>query len=349
MGKRRSVKWIFSLLMLVLIFVRPRQAVDGAQRAMRMWYTGVAPAMLPFLALLPLITGPDACAAYKRMFSGVMGKLFRLPGEAAPAVIAAMVSGSPGGIVAVSEIKSSGGISDSDAARIALACSGVSPAWLVLGVGSGMLGSRTAGLKLAAVQAAVQLFLLKLLEKVKIETRDENKAMQGALTANPMRSAAETVICVCGYMCVFGAYGSVIASFAGKWAGIGLLTALDLPSGLGMIAENRFPGDMAAIGVAMGFGGICIGAQNMEKLKKLGVCRRDYAAVRLTAASICGILCAVTFRNQHAGALKTPADGKIYVISLLAAAVCAVPGMIFLSKNIFLNKGKSAENAADFQ
>ena len=168
MGRRH--KWIFAAAVMALIFVRPQQAVNGVQRAMRMWYQGVAPALLPFLALMPMLTGREACAAYEKIFSPVMKKCFRLPGSAAPAVIAAILAGSPGGSAAVNEIRSGGGLSDRHAARIALSVCGVSPAWLVLGVGCSLLGSKAAGVKLALIQAAVQLILLKTLEKVEIQT-----------------------------------------------------------------------------------------------------------------------------------------------------------------------------------
>lgn len=329
--------------MLVLIFIRPQEAVDGAQRAMRMWYSGVAPAMLPFLALMPMITAPEACAAYRKLFSGIMNRLFHLPGAAAPAVIAAMISGSPGGAAMIYEMKANGGLTDSDAARIALAVTGVSPAWLVLGVGCSMLGSRGAGLKLAGIQAAVQLFLLKTLEKVKIGNAQEDKLLKPLSVEKPMWRAVETVICVCGYMAVFGAYGNVLASFIGKKAGAVLLSALDLPSGAAIISQKAFPRQMAALGAAMGFGGLCIAAQNMEKIRNLGVRWQDYLAVRISSAAICATMSLLIFENRPSGALNDPALGKIYVISLLIAGIFAVPGMIFLSKNIFLNKGKDGK------
>ena len=332
-------RWIFAAVMLILIFIRPGEAVSGAQRAMRMWYQGVAPAMLPFLALMPMITAPEACMAYRKIFSAPM-RFFHLPGAAAPAIIAAMVSGSPGGAAIIYEMKEGGGISDSDAARIALAVSGVSPAWLVLGVGCGMLGSKSAGLKIAAVQAAVQLFLLKSLEKVKIAPPRKSTYIQRPLSGGAMWSAAQTVITVCGYMAVFGAYGNVLASFIGEKPGIALMSVLDLPSGAGMLAANNFPGRMAAIGAAVGFGGICIAAQNMERIRNFGIRWRDYLSVRLSFAAICGVSCLLIFENRPFAARISPANGKIYVISLLTAGIFALPGMIFLSKNIFLNKGK---------
>ena len=344
---RRKYGWIFGAAMLILIFVRPQEAVDGAQRAMRTWFTGVAPAMLPFLALMPMITAPEACAAYQKLFSGIMNRLFKLPGAAAPAVIAAMISGSPGGSAVIYEMKAGGGISNTDAARIALAVGGVSPGWLVLGVGCGMLGSKAAGLKFAAIQIVVQLFLLKLLEKVKIENAPGSEMHQPKTANRQMWSAVETVLGVCGYMAVFGAYGNVLASFAGKTAGTVLMSVLDLPSGVGMISDQIFRGRYAAIGAAIGFGGLCIAAQNVERIRSFGIRWMDYLFVRLISAILNGGLCAVAFRNMRPEEVFRVPHGKIYVISLLAAGIFTVPGMIFLSKNIFLNKRKGKKNNAE--
>lgn len=332
---RRNAAWACAACMLALIFIRPQQAVDGAQRAMRLWYTGVAPAMLPFLALMPALTSPEACAAYRRLFSGVMEALFRLPGSAAPAVVAAMIGGSPGGAVAVRNCCASGGITASEARRIALALAGVSPAWLVMGVGCGMLGSKAAGVKLALIQAAVQLILLKTLEKVKIGGAAQ-RAVPQAEGRNFIWPAVETALSVCGYMVVFSACGSVIASFAGKKAGAALLAVLDLPSGVAEIAEMS----MAAVGCALGFGGICIGAQNIDALREIGVDWKEYFAVRGVAASLTALFCALCFRNPPLQADAAPPDTGIYAFSLLIASLCAVPGMIFISKNIFLNNRK---------
>lgn len=344
MSGKRKYGWAFALPVLILIFIRPQQAVDGVQRAMRMWYQGVAPALLPFLTLMPMITGSDACAAYEKLFAPFMRKWFRLPGAAAPAVIAAMVSGSPGGAAAICEIRNNGGISNAQAARIALATGGVSPAWLVLGVGCGMLGSKTAGMKLAAIQVVVQLFLLKMLEKVEIQPDHAIQKQIHTSHTNPVRSAVETAITVCGYMSVFGACGSVIASFAGEKVGIVLMAVLDLPSGAALIAENSFPGRMIALGCVLGFGGMCIAMQNMDKLRCIGVRWRDYIITRCVSAAICASACAIFFRQNPGNAASPVNKGNIYAVSLLAAALCALPVMKYISKTFYLNKSKSRGN-----
>ena len=336
---KRAKLWIAAALLLGIL-IRPEAAVAGAQRAMRVWCSSVAPSLFPFLALMPVLTGPEACAAYDFLFSGVMRRLFHLPGRAAPAVVTGIIAGSPGGALAVCRIARSGGLGTSDARRIALAVSGVSPAYLILGVGFGLYGSMHLGLALAVIQFCIQLALLWLLRGILCD--------QGAVPALPpdrmqkdgMRAAVEVVLAICGYMVLFGAIGSVVASFAGADVGLAVLLAADLPSGLSELAARSFPGKMLIQGVFIGFGGLCIAAQNLDALREIGVRPTEYLAVRGVAAGLFGCISGVILRAQDANfALTLDKPGLAYAFSLAVACIFAIPGLIFLSKELFLNKG----------
>lgn len=324
-------KWLISAATLIFIFLRPQAAAIGVQRAMRAWYTGIAPALLPFLALMPMLTDREACRVYQKLFSKAMRKCFGLSGEATPAVIAALISGSPSGAAAICRVYKAGGMTDQQAARVALATGGVSPAYLALGVGVGMLRSQSTGLKLAAIQLAVQLLLLKTLEKVEFSLRKTVSAQISPEYASPMRFAVETTLSVCGYMAVFGACGSVAAAFVSEKIGVALLAMLDLPSGMALIAQNGFTGDTLAIGATLGFGGACIAMQNLEQLRCIGIRKREYFAVRLIAASASALLCAFFLEKPRQCAYILTDGRAIYRIALLAAAICALPGMAMLS------------------
>ena len=53
-----------ALIAVAAILMRPEAAAAGAQQAMRVWFTSVAPSLFPFLVLMPLLTGSEACAVY---------------------------------------------------------------------------------------------------------------------------------------------------------------------------------------------------------------------------------------------------------------------------------------------
>ena len=294
---KRAKLWIAAALLLGIL-IRPEAAVAGAQRAMRVWCSSVAPSLFPFLALMPVLTGPEACAAYNSLFSGGMRRLFHLPGSAAPAVVTGMIAGSPGGALAVCRIARSGGLELRDARRIALAVSGVSPAYLILGVGFGLYGSMSLGLALAAIQLCIQLALLWLLQGILCDQADVPALPPDSARRDGMRAAVEGVLVICGYMVLFDAIGSVVASFAGSDVGLAMLLAADLPSGLSELAARGFPGKMLIQGVAIGFGGLCIAAQNLDALRDIGVRPAEYLAVRGIAAGLFGCISGVILRAQ---------------------------------------------------
>lgn len=332
----KKLKYLCAFMVLLLVLLRPQASVDGAQRAMRLWYESVAPALFPFLALMPVLTGADACAAYERALGGIMMRLFRLPGSAAPAMIIGMIAGSPGGALALRRVAGQSGMEIRDARRIALAVCGVSPAYLILGVGHGLYGSVSMGIRLALVQLITQLLLLRVLDGG--EDASPAPAFPESENRGWIGGAVEHLLAVCGCMVFFGSVCNVLGSFIGNGAGIALRLVVDLPTGLAALREWNLSGRMLIQGAAIGFGGICIGAQNMGALREIGIRWKDYLAARVTAAVIQG--CAAGLLPSFAGTntFHLSQGGNAYAFSLLAAGICMLPVLNFLSKKFFLNK-----------
>lgn len=336
----KKAKFWIAAAILAGILIRPDAAVAGAQRAMLLWCTSVAPSLFPFLALMPALTGPEACAAYDSLLSGVMGKLFRLPGSAAPAVAIGMIAGSPGGALALCRVAQSSGLTQSQVRRIALSVSGVSPFYLILGVGYGLYGSVTMGIRLALIQLGIQLTLLCLLRGMLPEEDGALPAFASPIDrTSGVADAVERVLVICGYMVLFSSVGSVIASFAGPVTGLAALLLADLPSGLAELAAWSFPGKMLIQGVAIGFAGLCITAQNLDVLRTIGVRPGEYLAARGVAAGLFGCISGLVLRAQEINLTSAfEKSGSVYAISLAIACIFSVPGLIFLTKNLFLNK-----------
>ena len=336
----KRVKFCGAILILAGILIRPESAVAGAQRAMRLWYSSVAPAMFPFLALLPVLTGSEACAVYDAVFSRLMRPLFNLPGTAAPALIIGMISGSPGGALAVRRVAAEAGLRRSEARRVALALSGVSPAYLILGVGQGLYGSIALGVRLALIQIAAQIGLLILLRRYQSEN-EEIPILLNERERGPIQAAVESVLSVCGYMVLFSSISCVVASFVGENFGTMLLLATDLPSGLAGLARWEIHGKMLIQGAAIGFGGLCIAAQNLDALRPLGVRTGEYISVRGIAAMIFAGMSGLVLPKQGSGA-ETYAGGgmQVYAFSLLIAGAAVLPALIRLTKTFCFNNRK---------
>lgn len=341
----KKLKFWGVVLVFTMILLKPETSVTNAQRAMATWYGSVAPALFPFLALMPLLTSDEACAAYEALFSKWMRPLFGLPGPAAPAVIIGMIAGSPGGALTLRRVAANSNMSYADMKRIALALGGVSPAYLIMGVGQGLYGSAALGMKLAAIQACIQLLLLVLLprhkgtggERIKADTYDDAR--------NPIYAAVENLLSICGYMVVFSVIAGVMADFLGESIGTGLLLIMDLPSGLAGLSKLQIQGKMILQGAAIGFGGLCILTQNLDVLRPLGVGWKDCLCARCISAAVFAGAC--TVMETAAGSITVlRTTGKTYAISLFVAGIAVLPALYLLSKKIFLNKTKNTEEGA---
>lgn len=332
----KRLKFPAAVLAAACIFLQPSAAVQGARSAMAQWAFAVAPALFPFLVLLPSLTGKEACTAYGRLFARPM-RLLSLPASAAPAVIIGLLAGSPGGALALVQLAANTELSRAQCRRIALAVSGVSPAYLILGVGQGLCGDTGIGLRLALMQLLTQLMLLILLRPR--ESGEAVSSIYGAQMRRGILSAVETVLGICGYMVIFSAITSVLGVWIGAHTGKYLLLAADLPSGLPVFAEN--PVLMAA---GIGFTGLCIAMQNLDALRPIGLKAGEWLAVRGFAALIMAALSILFLPASHPAGESLPKMRMIYAFSLLAASFSLIPVLNFLSKNLFLNKRKFSDS-----
>ena len=141
--------------------------LNAAREAMLAWYTSVAPALFPFMALMPMLTSPAAARGYERLLGRLMQFLFNLPGAAAPAVVVGMIAGSPAGAVAAVRTCAAAGLTRADAERLTMCCCGLSPAFLITGVGAAMLGNPADGTLLLRAQILTQLTLLAVTRRTR--------------------------------------------------------------------------------------------------------------------------------------------------------------------------------------
>ena len=138
-------KWFLGMALTGLLLSQPQAAADAARAAMAQWVHTVAPSLFPFMALMPLMTCPEAKDLYDRMLGKVMRRAFGLPGSAASPMIVGMIAGSPAGCVAARSVARAQGYTRGQLERVTFACCGLSPAFFISAIGAGMLGDVAAG------------------------------------------------------------------------------------------------------------------------------------------------------------------------------------------------------------
>ena len=340
----KHLKWLAGLAAMGLLLSNPQAATRGAARAMEQWYASVAPALFPFLALMPLLSSREALEAYEALLGRPMGACFNLPGAAVPGMIVGMVGGSPAGALMARETAARAGMSRGQLQRLAMSVAGFSPAFLVGGIGAGMLGSAALGWKLLGVQLLTQITLMLLLRRAWSGREEPVGAVGGTGEDRPIHGAVIGVLSICGYMALFGALTGVLGEWFGTDLAIALTCLVDVPSGASRVSQMALPRvvTLPLLAGMCGFGGICIVAQCLGALKGCGVRAREYLAVRSLAGMVSAGYMALLQRlpSLEKIGLIEPIREKPLAVGVLIASILAVPALIRQEK-LFLNNVNS--------
>lgn len=325
----KHIKWLGGLAAMALLLWKPQAAARGAAGAMIQWYASVAPALFPFLALMPLLTCAEAVAAYEALLSRLMGTCFNLPGGAAPGMIVGMVAGTPAGALAARNIAARGGMDRGQLQRLAVATAGFSPAFLVGGIGVGMLNSAALGWRLWQAQLLTQITLMLLLRRTWAERTEAVEAVGDEVEDRPIRAAMLGILTICGYMTLFGALAGALGEWAGQKPALVLLCLLDVPSGALRISGTALPEavKLPLMAGMCGFGGMCVIAQSLGALRGCGVRAGEYMGVRVLAGAINAGYIALLQKLSITGNLRLiePIREKPLAGAMLFAAILAIP------------------------
>ena len=316
-------KLLLGVGLALLLLCRPEDAANGAREALCQWYNVVAPSLYPFMALMPLLTCPEANRFYDAALGGVMRKLFGLPGSAASPVIVGMIAGSPAGCAAARAVAMAEGYTRGQLERVAVACCGMSPAFFVSAVGAGMLGNAGLGHVLLRSQIMAQVSMLALTGAL---CRDGGviQRVESDAGGNPVL----TIINVAGTMALFGAVAGALRM---PW----LSLALEITAGSRRLcaASMEMQWRLAALSALAGYGGLCVCAQNIGVLRDCGVRPVKFVLLRCLAGALAAGFSLMQTRLGDTGIPSI--NPRMLSISCILAVFLAVPAILRLRKTIF--------------
>lgn len=334
----KHLKWLGGLAAVALLLSKPQAASKGAAEALVRWYASVAPALFPFLALMPLLTRGEAIGVYEKLLARPMRACFRLPGAAAPGVIVGMAAGTPAGALAARNVAAGAGMERGQLQRLVAGIAGFSPAFLVGGIGVGMLNSAALGWKLWQAQLLTQILLLTLLRGAWKARAEGVEAVGEAVDDRPIHGAVMGILMICGYMTLFGALAGALGDWIGQGPADALICLLDVPSGALRISRLDAPEEIRLLLLAgmCGFGGMCVIAQTLGALKGCGVGARAYVGVRVLAGAIEAGCMALLLKlpRLETGYIIEPLRENPLAAAMLIAAILACPVLAGQIKSI---------------
>lgn len=283
----------FSLVFLALMLIYAQESLSAAREAFALWQQTVAPSLLPFFAMLPALTAPEAIAVYARALQWPC-RLLGFPGELGGAVGIAMAAGSPAGAKALIRIASQKPLPASALFRCALLCAGVSPGFLLSGVGAGMLGDPSAGMILllahdGALLLSALLFRLLPLPDAPLSIPKAPEASE----PSPIWFSVQNALMILCWMAVFGVGARILQALLPDVCAPFISLLAEFSGGCRYACALGLPREqtLTLLGAVIGFGGVCAGVQNLSALKPLGIPPQMYFAAKLIHASLTALLC----------------------------------------------------------
>ena len=142
---RRKVLMAAVLFITVWLLWEAEALREAAREGLALCAGSVIPALFPFLAVSSLLLKLGFGDALAGPLAPLMG-LYRLPGEAAGALVLGLAGGYPVGARTAAELYAQGALTRDEAERLLTFCNNANPAFLLSGLGLGVLGSVRAGL-----------------------------------------------------------------------------------------------------------------------------------------------------------------------------------------------------------
>lgn len=238
-------------------------------------------------ACSPLFRALGAVRLSRKFLEKPVRVLFALPGSAGAAACMSFVAGYPVGVGMTAALFSDGRISQSDAQRMTLFCVNAGPAFVIGGVGAGMLGSVRAGVIIFVSLTLASLALGVLTRFIPHNETDAHAApaisglpLSRALT-EAVADGTKNMISICAWIVMFACAAQYIPLLRlPDWASLLLSCTLEVTGGCAS-AAGVF--NIPAIAAVLGWGGVSVHCQIMRHIKTCGTPLPYFSARALSA------------------------------------------------------------------
>ncbi|QSF47219.1 nucleoside recognition domain-containing protein [Paenibacillus tianjinensis] len=304
-----------AILLAVAIVSAPESSFAASLQGLKLWWTLIFPALLPFLILSEMLTASGFVHGFGVLLEPLMTKVFRLPGAGGWTLALGMTAGFPAGAGGVQQLHKQGSISDKEAVRLAALAHFASPVTLVIVVGVAFLHSPAAGYTLLAIHwlsglaagFTAALFagrrnsvaqditrvikpLPKRVHQAVLEARERDGRSFGKLLGETVASAVQNLMVVGGYMIMFSVVINIAATLFPQLPTALAASVLEIHLGANALTTQAAAPfvfsstgvtGMALLSAALGWSGICGQLQSLTALKQAKARFIPYAAVRL--------------------------------------------------------------------
>lgn len=284
----------------MLLLLCPQAVQTGVRRGLAVCGELLIPSLFPFLVLAGFVIRSGLAGGIGRAASPLMRRVFGFSGSAAAAMIIALIGGYPAGANAVAQLCEQGEIDQAEGRRLLRCCVSAGPAFIIGGVGVGMLGSAKAGV-LLLIAHWVSFLLVALVERgkpVPCRCAPSPAVSVGAAVADSVNAAASSLLSMCGFVLLASGLLSLTDALGAAdlppiWR---CLFACIMEVSTGCV-EAAGTGRLTPfwLGAALGFGGLSVHGQIAARTASLKLVDRGFWRARLLHALLGGCLSLLLF------------------------------------------------------
>lgn len=339
-----------AILLAIAIIASPESSFSASLQGLKLWWTLVFPALLPFLILSEMLTASGFVHGFGVLLEPLMKKVFRLPGAGGWTLALGITAGFPGGAGGVMQLHKQGNISDKEAARLASLAHFGSPVTILIVVGVAFLNSPSTGYFLLAIHWISGLLagwtdallngnpnntltskreelntkrpsLFKRVTQAANEARIEDGRSFGKLLGESVTSAVQNLMIVGGYMIMFAVIIHIITSVFSILPSVLPSSFMEIHLGAKELSTWVTSSSgiytllgLAFLSAALGWSGLCAQLQALTMLKQAGVRFLPYAVVRLLHGLYAFLLTLLLWKpllSSHEEALPTLTGSEI--------------------------------------
>ncbi len=203
---------LFLIGTMLLLLLASSQVSEGVYHALCMCAHMIIPALFPFMVLSELIISNLECRIQKATQDKIPTHcmILGVPKIGLLAFVMGILCGFPLGVKCTSDLYRAGQLTKKEAEQLLAFCNNTGPAFLIIGIGERLLGNRSIGLILYALQ--ILCALLTGLIMARIDNHDDTaqytvsscpNMKNGHGLATAIRRSTASILSVCGMIIFF--------------------------------------------------------------------------------------------------------------------------------------------------
>ena len=213
----------FCLFFIICMLIFPEESYTAAQDGLMLWWRVVLPALLPFFMIAEILLASNSITYIGYLLAPVMRPVFRLPGEAALAMVMGYSSGFPTGAAVTAGLRQKGLVSKEEGERLIAFTNNASPLFITISVAAGILAEPSLGYLLMLIHYGSNLLIgfvlrfsapapAKINKKIQPLPPSQDLLPLGKILKNAAQKAGRNVVLIGCYMVFFSVLTQILQS-----------------------------------------------------------------------------------------------------------------------------------------